>query len=130
MRTLLAIALVASCLLCGTSCKPRAKSMLPLVNMTNLVADCQKLAEEGAKLGREFWDRADPLPPTIAALAPQYVHLSIRESATVVDIQFSGGFYHRGYLVVCASKDPNFVPQKGRNWRVTKVAPGVFEYRE
>jgi hypothetical protein len=41
-----------------------------------------------------------------------------------------GGFNHRGYLVVCSSKDPNFVPQKGRNWRITKVAPAVFEYRE
>lgn len=100
------------------------------MNMTNLVADCQKLAEEGAKLGKEFWSSTDPLPPTITALAPQSVHLSVREWATVVDIQVSGGFNHRGYLVVCTSKDLNLVPAAGRNWRITKIAPGVFEYLE
>jgi hypothetical protein len=93
---------------------------------TNLVADCQKLAEEGVKHGKEFWSSTDPLPPAIASLSPQRVHLSVREWATVVDIQVSGGFIYRGYLVVCASKDPNFVPATGRNWRITKIGPSAL----
>lgn len=133
MRAPLAIALVASSLLCGTSCKPRGNATPPaasLVNMTNLLADCQKLAADAAKEGREFWNPNDPLPPTIKLLSPQFVQLEVKSYATIVDIQVSGGFNHRGYLVVCASKDMNFVPRKGRNWRITKIAPGVFEYRE
>jgi hypothetical protein len=104
--------------------------MTPPVNMTKLVADCQKLAEEGVKLGKEYWAAHEPLPTSIAALEPQYVKLSADEWATVVDIQLSGGFMHRGYLVVCASKDPEFMPQKGRRWRITKIAPGVYHYCE
>ena len=100
--------------------------------MTNLLAECQKLARDGASESKDTWTVNDSLPPTIKSLSPQYVQLSVTESppATVVDIQTSGGFEHRGYLVVCACKDPNFVPKKGPNWTITKVAPGVFEYRE
>jgi hypothetical protein len=99
-------------------------------NMTNLVVECQKLAHDGASQSKDTWTANDPLPPAIKSLSPQYVQLLAGEAATVVDIQTSGGFQHHGYLVVCASKDPNFLPEKGRNWRITRVAPGVFEYRE
>ncbi|MFO1513959.1 MAG: hypothetical protein U1F83_13750 [Verrucomicrobiota bacterium] len=127
--TVLVLAALSLCVGCG---KAANKPMKPTAqtNMTNLVADCQKLAAEGATQGKEFWGSTDPLPPSIAAFSPQRVHLSVWEWATIVDIQVSGGFSHRGYLVVCTSKDPNLVPAAGRNWRITKIAPAVFEYRE
>jgi hypothetical protein len=50
--------------------------------------------------------------------------------STVIDVQVSGGFEHRGLLVVCYSSDPHFIPEKGRNWRITRLASNVFEYRE
>lgn len=124
---LLVFALCAGCGKSGRQTNPTAQA-----NMTNLVAECEALARDGAAQGKDTWMPTDTLPPTIKALSPQLVQLRVTESppATVVDIQISGGFQHRGYLVVCANKDPNFVPQKGRNWRITKIAPGVFEYRE
>lgn len=126
----LAVALAVAVLCGGCGRSTSLTNPTAQTNMTNLVAECQKLVTEGVKNGKEFWSSTDPLPPTIAAFSPQRVHLSVREWATVVDIQVSGGFSHRGYLVVCASKDPNFVPTTGRNWRITKIAPAVFEYRE
>jgi len=135
MRSELALGAVALAVIvayagCGESGGGSRTTVAVQINMTNLVGECQKLAEESARQRKDFWDSTDTLPPTIASLSPQHVEVSIREWATVVDIQTMGGFNHRGYLVVCSSKDPNFVPQKGRNWRITKVAPAVFEYRE
>lgn len=131
---LLVVALCAGCGESGSQTNPTAQANNPAVqtNMTNLVAECQALASEGSAQGKDTWMSTDPLPPTIKSLSPQLVQLRVTESppATVVDIQTSGGFQHRGYLIICASKDPNFVPQKSRNWRITKIAPGVFEYRE
>jgi hypothetical protein len=97
---------------------------------TNLLPDCRKLAEEGVRQGKETWTQDDPLPASIKSLAPQYVQLHVTPASTVIDIQISGGFQHRGLLVVCASKDPTFTPTKGRNWRITKLSDGVYEYRE
>ncbi|HQK02558.1 MAG: hypothetical protein KA191_07510 [Verrucomicrobia bacterium] len=132
-----ALAVLVLCGGCGQSSNPTnpmAQTNSPAVqtNMTNLVAECETLARDGAAQGKDTWTATDPLPPAIKTLSPQIVQLRVTESppATVVDIQTSGGFQHRGYLVVCASKDPNFIPQKGRNWRITKIAPAVFEYRE
>ncbi|HPY32158.1 MAG TPA: hypothetical protein PLT00_16130 [Verrucomicrobiota bacterium] len=124
------LAVVVLCGGCGQSGSPKNPTVQ--TNMTNLVAECEALARDGAAQGKDTWTASDPLPPAIKSLSPQVVQLRVTESpaATVVDIQTSGGFQHRGYLVVCASKDANFVPQKGRNWRITKVAPAVFEYRE
>lgn len=129
--------LVVLCGGCGQSSNqtnPTAQANSPTMqtNMTNLVAECETLARDGVAQGKDTWMPTDTLPSAIKSLSPQLVQLRVTESppATVVDIQTSGGFQHRGYLVVCASKDPNFVPQKGRNWRIIKIAPGVFEYRE
>lgn len=124
-------AVLTVCVGCGPTGNKLTKSAVP-INMTNLVAECEQLIRDGATQGKDTWMSTEPLPPTIKSLSPQYVQLRITESppATVVDIQTSGGFQHGGYLVVCVSKDPNFVPQKGRNWRITKIAPAVFEYRE
>src|SRR5438093_3727335 len=100
MRAMFTAVLTALSCFCGLSCKRSANyaaSMLPQSAVTNLITDCLKLADEGAKKGKEFWRPTEPLPPAIAALAPQVVHLSIRDWATVVDIQTSGGFQHRGY---------------------------------
>ncbi len=123
-------AMVVLCSGCGQSSS--LTSPTGQTNMSNLVAECETLAHDGAAQGKDTWTASDPLPPAIKSLSPQVVQLRVTESppATIVDIQTSGGFQHRGYLVVCLSKDPNFVPEKGRNWRITKVAPRVFEYRE
>jgi hypothetical protein len=100
------------------------------LNTTNLASECEQLAREGTSMGKNTWAATDALPATIKSLSPQFVELLEREGATVVDIQTSGGFQHRGYLVVCTSQDTNYVPRKGRNWHITKVGPNVFEYRE
>jgi len=113
-----------------TNTPARSRELPHQTDMTNLVAECQKLARDGASERKDTWTANDSLPPAIESLSPQYVQLLAGDAATVVDIQTSRGFQHRGFLVVCASKDPNFVPNNGRNWRITKVAPGVFEYRE
>lgn len=131
-----ALAVVVWCGGCGQpsgSMSSTAQTNSPVqTNMTNLVAECQTLARDGAAQGKDTWMASDPLPPAIKSLSPQVVQLRVIESppATVIDIQIAGGFQHRGYLIVCASKYPNFVPQKGRGWRITKIAPDVFEYRE
>jgi hypothetical protein len=132
-----ALVVVVLCDGCGqsgsqTNPTPQASSPAVQTNMTNLVAECETLARDGAAQGKDTWMPTDTLPTAIRSLSPQLVQLRVTESppATVVDIQTSGGFQHRGYLVVCASKAPDFVPQKGRNWRITKIAPRVFEYRE
>lgn len=132
-----ALAVVVLCGGCGQSSSPtntsaQANSPSVLTNVTILVAEGETLARNGAAQGKDTWMASDPLPPGIKSLLPQVVQLRVTESppATVVDIQTSGGFQHRGYLVVCASRDPNFVPQTGRNWRITQIAPAVFEYRE
>jgi hypothetical protein len=86
--------------------------------------ECQAMAER--------FDRTDSyqislsnLPPTLAALKPQFV--SPYGHDVFIDIQTSGGFYHRGLLV--SLTEPNRVaPQK--KWLRDEIAPGVFEYRE
>lgn len=100
------------------------------LNMTNLVTECRQLAEAGVKQNKQKWQDADVLPEQVASLSPQFVKLMDQGGSTVIDIQVSGGFDHRGLLVVCQSPDTNFIPHKGRNWRITKLAPDVFEYRE
>jgi len=98
----------------------------------NLITQSKELANDGIAKGKETWTPADPLPPAIRSLAPQVVQLRTGNSprTSVLDIQTSGGFQHRGYLVVCATEDPNFIPTKGRNWRIKKLAPELFEYQE
>jgi hypothetical protein len=120
---------VGLCISCGRTSSSPTKAG---VNITSLVAECQALIRDGESQGKDSWVSTDPLPPTIKSLAPQFVRLRITGSppATVVDIQTSGGFQHRGYLIVCKSTDPNFIPAAGRDWRVAKLGEGVFEYQE
>jgi hypothetical protein len=125
----LVVAVLALCFTC--SHLGNASNQVPLVNMTNLVAECVKLANDGKAQGKDLWMASDPLPTTIKSLSPQCVQLMTDSTKNVViDIQLSGGFEHRGYLVVCAKEVPSFIPHKGNNWRITQIAPDVFEYRE
>lgn len=98
----------------------------------DLVTDCRTLFHDGQIQKRDTWTNKDPLPPMLQSLSPQFVQVRTTESpsAVIVNIQLSGGFQHHGYLVVCASRDPNYVPQQGRGWRIVKIAPSVFEYQE
>lgn len=118
------------CVSCAQSGSNGARSA-PGVNITNLIAECEVLAHEGASKGQMTWTSHDPLTTTIKSLSPQLVTVTTQAEATLVNIQVSGGFRHRGYLVVCTSRNRDFVPVTGRhNWRIAKVAPRVFEYRE
>ncbi len=126
VQTALSVFWCAGCGRAGTS----SAMTQAQTNLTNLVAECKELSRQGAGQGKDTWSASDPLPPTIKSLSPQSVQLLAGDTATVIDIQTSGGFQHRGYLVVCESKDPNFIPSKGRGWKVVKIGPGVFTYRE
>jgi hypothetical protein len=95
-----------------------------------LMSECQAILDEHQKTQREFWKPDDSaLPPTIAALQPQVVQVRRYEGLPMVDIQLSGGFSHRGLMVVLTNTTPEFVPRKS-TWRVRKIGDGVFEYRE
>ena len=95
-----------------------------------LKRDCQSLIDEQQKTQKAFWvPKESKLQPTIAALLPQVVQATLCDSLPMVDIQVSGGFSHRGLIVMLTNTPPDFVPRKGR-WRVTRIGDGVFEYRE
>lgn len=47
----------------------------------------------------------------------------------MVNIQTSGGFTHRGLMVILTNTPLGFEPRKS-SWRVTKITDNVFEYRE
>src|SRR2546428_7234858 len=113
---------VGLCLGCGRSSEQNAQVQ---IKFASLVAECRELARDGASKGKDMWNADDSLPPTVKSLSPQFVDLLVSSTATIIDIQVSGGFRHRGYLVVCESKDPNLVPEKSPNWRVTRLAPDV-----
>jgi hypothetical protein len=108
---------------------PKATSTAQ-INMSNLVQEARQMAADGAKSNKTFWTRDESLPPTIKSLSPQFVELSVSEGHSVLDVQVSGGFQHIGYLIVCSPTSSSFIPRKGRNWRITKLDEGVFEYRE
>lgn len=95
-----------------------------------LVDDCRALADDTKASGKDVWTPNDPLPASIKMLNPQYVQVHKSSSATVVDIQLSGGFQHRGLLVVVRSDDGLYQPTKGRGWEIKKLADNVYEYRE
>jgi hypothetical protein len=95
-----------------------------------LVRDCEALFAEHRETQKEIWTAGDSnLPPSIAALQPQIVRAGYYDALPMVDIQTSGGFTHRGLLVILTNTPPDFTPRKS-NWRVTKIEDGIFEYRE
>jgi hypothetical protein len=90
-----------------------------------LVSECYQLS---AIHKEEFLSRTN-YPPTIAALAPQVVHIR-RIEPPLIDIQLSGGFYHHGLMVVCDSNALTFTPTKGQYFTIRKLRDLVFEYKE
>jgi hypothetical protein len=95
-----------------------------------LVRDCEAIFAQHRETQKEIWTASDSnLPPTVAALQPQIVRAGFYDALPIVDIQTSGGFTHRGLLVFLTNTPPDFIPRKS-SWRVTKIADGIFEYRE
>jgi len=95
-----------------------------------LIRDCETILAEHQKTQKESWTASDTnLPPTIATLRPQIVQAARCDGFPMVDIQVSGGFTHRGLMVILTNTPPDFMPRKS-SWRVTKMADGIFEYRE
>ncbi len=95
-----------------------------------LKRECQMFVDAHDKTGKDTWLSNDPtLPPIVAELHPQVVMVGRSGAVPVVDIQVSGGFSHHGLLVVVADTPAGFAPRKS-TWSVTKIAAGVFEYRE
>ena len=76
-------------------------------------------------------DYADPkdYPESIRALEPQIVSIHGKNPPTMM-IQTSGGFQHKGLLIVFEADDSDHVPSIGKNWFKKEIHPGVFEYRE
>jgi len=134
MKMLFAVMVIVAISL-SSGCRRTGTERVGSANLidTNLVISCQAFVEKGKQQGIELWMKGDPvdnLPESIRMMAPQCVEILVTDSATVVDIQLSGGFRHNGYLVVCHSKEDSFVPTRGRRWRITKIAEGVFKYVE
>ena len=100
------------------------------VKTSVLLSECQELQVQAQPEGKSLWTAGDPLPPATRSLSPQYVQLVVTPEASVVDIQISGGFSHRGFLVVLSSREPGYLPKKGRGWKMTSLGDGVFEYEE
>jgi hypothetical protein len=93
-----------------------------------LQRDCRLYFDRSRGPQDEAWvmGKTNDLPATVAALRPQIV--TNRRDINVVDIQTSGGFNHHGLIVCLTNMPPEFYPAS--RWRVTKLADGVFEYRE
>lgn len=114
----------------GCSSRHHTDCNIVLEMHAELMADCKALVEQGTRSGQDVWTSEDILPASIRKLNPQYVRLNATSVSIVIDIQLSGGFRHRGLLVVCSSKDSTFAPSKGRGWKITKLADGIYEYME
>jgi hypothetical protein len=107
------------------------------VAATDLAEECKLLVSDNVRTGKDTWlligVKAEPFPEkltTILKLSPQFVHIRTSDEATVVDIQISGGFNHRGLLVVCDKRRAIFIPVTGAHWKTKKIAPDIYEYRE
>jgi hypothetical protein len=69
-------------------------------------------------------------PPLIAALRPQFIEVEKTEPPFLV-IQTSGGFYHRGFVIVMdtnLSYKPEWGGSLGLAWE--QRAPGIWEFKE
>ena len=135
MRPSLTIILVS--LLAFTGCDPRPRSLAPQLQSAGgapaLRQECAGFiaAYEQSKEERYAWTRSDTnFPPTIAALQPLGVSIKrYGDDLLLVDVRIDGGFFHHGLLVCPSNCPPGFSPSVA-NWRMTKIADGVFEYRE
>src|SRR5258706_16292360 len=68
-------------------------------------------------------------PPAIAAFQPQFIRVTRMDGVNLIEVQVSGGFSHQGLFVAPSSVPSDFQPTR-RNWRVWKLADGVWEYHE
>lgn len=126
MRHLLAI--LSAVMIVGCSRAPTLPAQIQSAGgEAALKRECQSIFDEHQKTQRQFDESA--APPTIAALKPQIVQVRSYDGLPMVDIQVSGGFSHRGVMVVLTNTPPDFIPRKS-SWRVTKIGDGVYEYRE
>jgi len=126
-------AILLAGVLLATSCG-RTPSLLDQVvavgGTAALRRDCEMVLAEHQKTKKESWPAGDTnLPATITALRPQIVQAAHYDGFPIVDIQISGGFTHRGLMVIPTNTPPDYLPRKS-SWRVTKISDGVFEYRE
>jgi hypothetical protein len=117
----------------ATSCG-RAPSLSDQVRAAGgasvLVRDCRTFWAEHQKTQKENWTAGDTnLPATIAALRPQIVQAAHYDGLPMVDIQTTGGFTHRGLIVILTNTPPDFMPRKS-SWQVTRIEDCIFEYRE
>lgn len=94
-----------------------------------LKRDCQLYFAASQQPEHKAWvmGNTNDLPSAIAALRPQIVAAEQRD-APLVNIQLTGGFSHRGLLVCVSNTPPGFTP--AIKWKVTRIAEGIFEYRE
>src|SRR4051812_31342982 len=77
-----------------------------------LIRDCQTILAERQRTTKQVWTASDTnLPPTIAALRPQFVQTLKYDDFPVVDIMFAGS-PDKGLLVVLTNVPPGFVPRK------------------
>jgi hypothetical protein len=122
---LVVLVLVAGC----DSASSISKKIQAAGGVAALKRDCQLYFAAYDKPDHKAWvmGNTNDLPPAIAALQPQIVDAEWR-NVPLVEIQISGGFNHRGLLVCVSNTAPDFQPPS--KWRVTKIADGVFEYRE
>jgi hypothetical protein len=128
MRLVFIIALLALVVGCDSG-SSTSKQIQAAGGVAALKRDCQLYFAASQKPDHKAWvmGNTNDLPPTIAALQPQIVDAEQRD-APVVNIQITGGFSHRGLLVCVSNMPPGFQPPI--RWRVTRIADGVFEYRE
>jgi hypothetical protein len=126
-------AILLAGVLLATSCG-RTPSLLDQVvaagGTAALRRNCEMILAEHQKTQRESWAAGDTnLPATITALRPQIVQAARYDGFPIVDIQLSGGFTHRGLMVILTNTPPDYLPRKS-SWRVTKISDAIFEYRE
>jgi hypothetical protein len=131
MRASSAVLLVGMFLTTGCGRAPSVSNQVLAAGGTRLlVRDCEVLWVDHQKTHKESWTAGDTnLPATIAALRPQIVQVAQYAGLPMVDIQISGGFTHRGLMVILTNTPPGFTPRKS-SWHVSKMVDGIFEYRE
>lgn len=124
------VSIIAVLVLAGCDSGPSiSKQIQAAGGVAALKRDCQLYFAASEKPDHKAWvmGNTNDLPPTIAALRPQIVDAEQRD-APLVNIQITGGFSHHGLLVCVSNTPPGFQPPM--RWRVSKIADGVFEYRE
>src|SRR5689334_13210903 len=111
MRVYIGIFFVGALLVAGCSRAPSLADQITAAGGTGaLIRDCQTIMAERQRTKKQVWTASDTnLPPTIAALRPEFVQTLKYDDIPVVDIMFAGSA-HKGLLVVLTNAPPGFVP--------------------